>query len=81
MAYEQPLAEGYHYLQLKCQGCGIRKRLVVPAYPLPLGSLLDAQWGPDAHCIKCGAARLEVMNEPAKPPPPPPPPGFVKKPT
>lgn len=81
MGYEHPLPEGHHYLFLRCQNCGIKKRLAVPAYPLPIGSILPTQgWGQDACCIKCGCARLEVLNEPPKPPPPPPPQGFVKKP-
>lgn len=81
MVYEPPLPLGCHYLQLKCQGCGIRKRLLVPAFPLPIGSLLSVEgFGPDACCIKCGAARLEVLNEPPPNPSPPPPVGWVKKP-
>lgn len=81
MAYEQPLPMGYHYLLLKCQGCRAPKRLVVPAHPLPIGTRLDPRfWGEDAHCVRCGAAKLEILNEPPKPPPPAPPQGFTKKP-
>lgn len=81
MGYEPPLPLGCHYLQLKCQGCGIRKRLLVPMYPWPIGSILPVDgFGPDACCIKCGAARLEVLNEPPPPEPPPPPVGWAKKP-
>ena len=80
MGHELPLSEGMHYLRLKCRACGHPKRLRVPAYPLPIGSLLPTSWGQDAHCIKCGAALLEVQNLPEEPPPPPPPQGWVKKP-
>ena len=81
MGYEPPLPLGCHHLHLRCQGCGIHKRIVVPAYPLPVGSILSVDgFGQNACCIKCGAARLEVLNEPPPPPPPPPPVGWVKKP-
>jgi hypothetical protein len=82
MGHEAPLPLGYHYLFLRCQKCGLRKRLVVPAYPLKIGSVLPVQGygAPAASCVRCKAARLEVLNEPPPPPDPPPPRGFVKKP-
>jgi hypothetical protein len=42
------LPEGYHYLFLKCQNCGIKKRLTVVAYPWPIGSILPVEgFGPE----------------------------------
>ena len=80
MGYEPPLPEGCHYLRLKCQGCGLTKRMVVPSYPLPIGSILSVEgWGQEASCFRCGKARLEVLNLPPSPPSPPPPQGWTKK--
>lgn len=78
--YVPPLPMGMHYLMLKCRQCSTPKRLVVPAYPLKIGTLLTPEgFGQDASCPRCGAALLEVQNEPQEPGPPPPPQGWAQK--
>lgn len=79
--HEPPLATGYHYLYLRCLNCKTPKRLVVPAYPHPKGTILTSLgFGPDACCIRCGAERLAVENDPPTPKPADPPVGWQRPP-
>lgn len=81
MEYEPPLPDGQHYIYLKCQHCGVKKRILMWMAPMGVGSLLPEEgWGRDAHCIKCGKATLEILNTRPDPPLPPPPKGFTRDP-
>lgn len=56
-----------YYMQLKCQKCGAKSRIL--AYPHPMyrkGTVLavDAGFGEQASCLRCGVARLEIQNNP-----------------
>lgn len=74
-------SEDYRFeFKLKCRSCGARKALKLPAYPWPIGSDLPTSFGPDAHCMRCGRAEMEVLNTPPSPPPPPPPTGWARDP-
>lgn len=75
---EPDLPVGQMYLHLVCRSCGAKKRLVVPAHPMKVGSVLPVQgWGgTKASCIRCRKAQLVVQNTVSEPPPPPGPPGF-----
>ena len=66
--------------KLRCRSCKAAKALKLPAYPHPIGSNLPTSYGPDAHCIRCGRAEMEILNNPPEPPPPPPPVGWAKDP-
>lgn len=78
--YVPPLPMGMHYLRLICRQCKAPKRLVVPAYPLKIGTVLTNDgFGQDASCNRCGVAALEVQNEPEEPASSPPPVGWAEK--
>ena len=63
------LPDYHHYLLLKCQKCGTKKKIAALMYPWKIGSVLPISgFGDEARCRKCGAARMEVLNAPPEPP-------------
>lgn len=59
---EPELPKGMMHLHLVCRGCNAKKRLTVPAAPMPVGEPLGKSWGQRAVCIRCRKSQMIIQN-------------------
>jgi len=53
--------------QLQCRACKAKMALKMAAYPHQVGTDLPSSYGIEASCLRCGVAKMEILNSPEQP--------------
>jgi len=61
---------GMYFMELKCQACGAPRGVHYPATGIPQGTVLTPYAGDKgiSSCLRCGKAKMEVVNRPPSEP-------------